>query len=93
MYQNIRMTKGIYKQNPAMSAVSETVSLDEAPLPCTLVLNSAAGGRKIEISPMGNTFYQPTVDLTSAGQLVLVLTAPMGFVKFTGAVADSWAIL
>lgn len=93
MYQNIRMTKGIYKQNPNMAGASEVVSLDEAPLPCTLVLNSSNGGRKIEISPMGTTYYQPTYDLNSAGQLVLVLTAPMGYVKFTGAAADSWAIL
>jgi hypothetical protein len=63
-------------------------------LPLAATLKSAAGGRKIEVSTDGGTeYFQPTVDVTSATQLTLVLNAPVTHIKFTGAQNDTWRVI
>lgn len=62
--------------------------------PATIVLNSSAGGRAIQLSMDGTNFYpavSPTQTLTS--QIYYVLNFPVSAIQFTGAVNDTYSIL
>jgi hypothetical protein len=63
--------------------------------PATLVLNSAAGGRTIQLSlDNGTTFLTAVTPTgTASGQIYYVLNFPVTTVKFTGAAADTYSIL
>lgn len=63
--------------------------------PLSIVLNSAAAGRAIQLSFDDGVSFLPAVTptLTATGQLVYVLTYPATTVKFTGATNDTYAIL
>lgn len=63
--------------------------------PLSIVLNSAAGGRAIQLSFDDGASFLPAVTptLTAIGQLVYVLTYPATTVKFTGAANDTYTIL
>lgn len=75
------------------AATYSIVSMEGHPFPCTLSLTSTAVGRKIEISTDGTNYTEPTLDTTETAFCVLVLTAPVLKVKFTGAAADTWRIM
>jgi hypothetical protein len=78
-----------------LTGTTATISLPALVYPATLVLNSAAGGRAIQLSfDNGATFYTavtPTLSVT--GQIVYVLTYPATTVKFTGVASDTYSIL
>ena len=63
--------------------------------PATIVLNSAAVGRAIQLSlDSGATFLTAVTPTgTAIGQIYYVLTFPVTMLKFTGVAADTYAIL
>jgi len=63
--------------------------------PATVVLNSAAGGRAIQLSlDNGATFLTAVTPTgTATGQIYYVLNFPVTTIKFTGAAADTYSIL
>jgi hypothetical protein len=71
------------------------VTLPNAPMPASLVLNSASGSRAIQFSfDNGATFYPAvTPTYSETGQIVYVLNFPVTTVQFTGAVNDTYAII
>ena len=78
-----------------LTGTTATVTLPMLAFPATLVLNSSAGGRAIQLSfDSGATFYAAvTPTLSETGQLVYALTYPATTVKFTGATNDTYSIL
>jgi hypothetical protein len=78
-----------------LTGTTATVGLPILSFPATLVLNSAAGGRAIQLSfDNGTTFYAAvTPTLSETGQIVYALPYPATTVKFTGAANDTYAIL
>jgi hypothetical protein len=78
-----------------LTGTTATVALPNLVYPATLVLNSAAGGRAIQLSyDSGTTFFAAvTPTLTATGQLVFALTYPATTVKFTGVAADTYSII
>lgn len=63
------------------------------PLPATLTLKSAAGGRAIEISTDGGVeYFVPVIDTTSATMLIVAILAPITHARFTGTTNDSWSV-
>jgi len=78
-----------------LTGTTATVALPVLSFPATLVLNSAASGRAIQLSfDSGATFYAAvTPTLSETGQLVYALTYPATTVKFTGAANDTYSIL
>jgi len=78
-----------------LTGTTATVGLPNLVYPTTLVLNSAAGGRAIQLSlDNGTTFLTAVTPTgTSTGQIYYVLTFPVTTVKFTGAAADTYSIL
>ena len=64
-------------------------------VPATIVLNSSAAGRAIQLSfDNGSTFYAAVTPTNSeTGQIYFVLTYPATTVKFTGAANDTYSIL
>ena len=71
------------------------ISPTNVAFPATLVLNSAAGGRAIQLSlDNGSTFYGAVTPTgTETSQIYYVLTFPVTTVKFTGAANDTYTIL
>lgn len=63
--------------------------------PATIVLNSAASGRAIQLSlDNGSTFYSAVTPTgTETSQIYYVLTFPVTTIKFTGAANDTYSIL
>jgi len=63
--------------------------------PTTLVLNSSAVGRAIQLSlDNGATFLTAVTPTgTATGQIYYVLNFPVTTVKFTGAASDTYSIL
>jgi len=78
-----------------LTGTTATVGLPNLVYPATLVLNSAASGRAIQLSlDGGTTFYSAVTPTgTETGQIYYVLTFPVTTVKFTGAAADTYSIL
>lgn len=78
-----------------LTGTTATVGIPNLVYPATLVLNSAAGGRTIQLSlDNGTTFYSAVTPTgTETGQIYYVLTFPVTTVKFTGAAADTYCIL
>jgi len=78
-----------------LTGTTATVVLPNLVYPATLVLNSAAGGRAIQLSlDSGTTFLTAVTPTgTATGQIYYVLTFPVTTVKFTGAAADTYSIL
>ena len=78
-----------------LTGTTATVSLPNLVYPATLVLNSAASGRAIQLSlDSGATFLSAVTPTgTATGQIYYVLTFPVTTIKFTGATADTYAIL
>jgi hypothetical protein len=78
-----------------LTGTTATVAVPNVVYPATIVLNSAAGGRAIQLSlDNGATFYSavtPTGSETS--QIYYVLNFPVTNIKFTGAAADTYSIL
>ena len=78
-----------------LTATTAVVPLPNLVYPATLILNSAAAGRAIQLSfDNGTTYYgavTPTQSETS--QIYYVLNFPCTTVKFTGAIADTYIIL
>jgi len=79
----------------ALATTTAVVTLPNLVYPATLVLNSAAGGRAIQLSLDGGTTYYAAVTPTGSetGQIYYVLNFPVTTVKFTGAIADTYSIL
>ena len=71
------------------------VPFPNTPIPASIVLTSAAGGRAIQLSYDNGATYFPAVTptYTATGQLVYVLTAPVTTIKFTGAANDTYSII
>jgi hypothetical protein len=78
-----------------LTGTTATVALPTLYYPATLILNSSAGGRAIQLSfDSGTTFMTAvTPTLTATGQIVYALPYPATTVKFTGAAADTYSIL
>ena len=79
----------------ALTGTTAIVSLPALVYPATLVLNSAAGGRAIQLSFDNGATYLTAVTptLTATGQIVYALNYPATTVKFTGAANDTYSIL
>lgn len=69
------------------------VSMADAPLPATVLLNSSAAGRKIEVSLDGATYFVPAYDSTLTGQIAVSLLSGVVNVRFTGQAGDQWGVL
>jgi len=78
-----------------LTGTTATVAVPSLVYPATLVLNSAAGGRAIQLSlDNGATFYSAVTPTgTETGQIYYVLNFPVTTVKFTGATNDTYSIL
>jgi hypothetical protein len=62
--------------------------------PMTIALSSAHASREIALSvDDGVSYFVPIYDTTTAGQLVVVVTAPISAIRLTGSAGvDSWSI-
>jgi len=78
-----------------LTGTTATVAIPTLVYPATLVLNSAAGGRTIQLSLDNGTSFLTAVTPTgtATGQIYYVLNFPVTTVKFTGAAADTYSIL
>jgi len=78
-----------------LTGTTATVAIPSLVYPATLVLNSAAGGRAIQLSLDNGTTFLTAVTPTGTvtGQIYYVLNFPVTTVKFTGAAADTYSIL
>ena len=82
------------KSGALVGITREPFTLGEIPIPVTLVLRSITAGRAISLSFDGGTeFFTPTVDQTSATELVLHVTVPCTHVGFLGAANDTWRVI
>lgn len=78
---------------PGTAAVP--VAMAGAPLPATVVLNSIAAGRKIEVScDGGTTYFTPDYSFpgTSTAQIILSIGITVTHVAFTGQANDTYSI-
>lgn len=78
-----------------LASTTAVVAIPNTPMPATIVLNSAAGGRAIQFSfDNGATYYAAvTPTYTETSQIAYVLTFPVTTIKFTGAANDTYTIL
>jgi hypothetical protein len=78
-----------------LTGTTATVTVPNLFYPASIVLNSAAGGRAIQLSlDNGTTFYSAVTPTgTETSQIYYVLTFPVTTVKFTGAANDTYTIL
>jgi len=78
-----------------LTGTTATVAIPTLVYPATLVLNSAAGGRTIQLSLDNGTSFLTAVTPTgtATGQIYYVLNFPVTTVKFTGAANDTYSIL
>lgn len=75
------------------SGTPVVITMNEAPLPCTVTLKSANAARLIEVSTDGGTeYFTPAVDMSSATQMALAINAPVSHVRVTGVANDTWRI-
>ena len=82
-----------YNAGVLANATPFPVDASNLMLPASVCLNSAAGGRLIEYSVDDGTIWQPAVlDVTTTGQLIVKVTAPIRALRFTGATGDKWFI-
>ena len=78
-----------------LTGTTATVAIPNLVYPATLVLNSADGGRTIQLSlDSGATFLTAVTPTgTATGQIYYVLNFPVTTVKFTGVATDTYSIL
>jgi len=78
-----------------LTTTTAAVAVPNTPVPLSIVLNSAAGGRAIQLSFDNGATYYPAVTptYTETSQIVYVLTFPVTTIKFTGAAADTYALV
>jgi len=78
-----------------LTGTTATVGIPNLVYPATLVLNSAASGRTIQLSLDNGVSFLAAVTPTgtATGQIYYVLNFPVTTVKFTGAAADTYSIL
>ena len=78
-----------------LTDTTATVSIPALVYPATIVLNSAADGRAIQLSlDSGATFLTAVTPTgTATGQIYYVLTFPVTTIKFTGVASDTYSIL
>lgn len=69
------------------------VSMADAPLPATLVLNSSAVGRSIQILLLGGAYFTPVYDQVSTGQIAVSILSGVSSVAFTGQAGDTWGVI
>lgn len=69
------------------------VSMADAPLPATLVLNSAAAGRSIQILLLGGQYFTPVYDQNTVNQLAVSIGSGITSVAFTGQAGDTWGVI
>lgn len=92
MYNTTRMPR-TFVAGVLAGATPVVIAMDDAPLPSTLTLKSAAAGRKIELSTDGGTeYFTPAYDQTTATMLIVSVTATVSHVRFTGQAADAWRV-
>lgn len=89
--------RGINSANPFASGVLANgtpvvVPLGGIPLPMTITLTSAAGGRLIELTTDGTNYFTPTYDATTAAMINVVVDAPAFAARVTGQAADKWNV-
>lgn len=76
-----------------LGSTSLVVAMAGAPLPCTVILDSSDGTRKIQWSADGDVEYFDFIyDRTNANELVVFLDYPVTHIKFTGNAADTYRI-
>ena len=75
-----------------LTTTTAAVAVPNTPVPLSIVLNSAAGGRAIQLSFDNGATYYPAVTptYTETSQIVYV---PVTTIKFTGAAADTYALV
>ncbi len=85
---------GVWQGASIPSATPVIIAMNGAPMPCTVVLKSAAVGRLIELSADGGVEYftPATLDATSATMQVLGIASPVSHVRVTGVANDTWSI-
>ena len=92
-YTQVQMGGGAFASGALPSAAPVVVSMACAPMPATITLKSAAGGRLIELSTDGGIeYFTPVVDTTSASMQVVAVFAPVSHARLTGAAADQWSV-
>jgi hypothetical protein len=70
-----------------------TVTMEDAPLPANVWINSTAGGRQIEVSNDGTIFQVVSqYDTNITGQLMVRVLVGIAAVRFTGNVGDAWGV-
>ena len=84
--------------SPITGTLTATTAVVPVPFNVTvasIVLNSSAGGRAIQLSFDGGVSYFAAVTptFTATGQIVYTLSFPVTAIKFTGAISDTYAIL
>jgi hypothetical protein len=78
-----------------LTGTTANVSLSGVQYPASIVLNSTNGSRAIQLCFDNDTTFTPAVTptYTATGQIVYVLTFPVTYIKFTGALNDTYSIL
>lgn len=77
---------------PITSGTPVVVALGGIPLPFTVTLTSAAGGRLIELSTDGTNYFTPTYDATTAAMINVAVRAPVTHARFTGQAGDRYSV-
>lgn len=76
-----------------LSATQQVVSMNRAPVPCTVTLASTAGGRLIELSSDGgNNYFTPVYDANTTPMINVSVGSPISHVRYTGSIGDNWSI-
>lgn len=87
------MASSAFASGTLPDATPVEVAMAGAPLPCTVILDSSDGTRKIQWSADGGVEYFDAVyDYTNANELVFIVDAPVTHIKFTGLTADTYRI-
>ena len=84
---------GIYRAGALSNTTPIVIELTHTNVPCTIWLNSTAGGRLIELSvDEGTLYFTPTYSPSNANQLIVAVSSPISHVRITGQAADTWGI-
>lgn len=84
-------TSSNFKYGTLPSTSPVVIGAGTMPVPFTITLTSAAGGRLIELSTDGTNFFTPTYDATTAAMITVAVKAPIKVFRLTGAANDTWS--
>jgi hypothetical protein len=90
----VNIMPGIFAQGAITSGTPIVIPMTHASIPSTVVVDTVAAGKLIEISVDGGTlYYTATLTTGHANQIIAVITYAVTHVRVTGQNGDSYKIL